>query len=120
MSEREKTQADFDLETFVDLFDTAITSDNPAVKQALKNLLLIATMVQSETPKEKHITGPLRQVIDDIQTLSRRLYNVETQRAHPQTPTPTSPVWVAPRTNTSTGYWAESIGPAISLKSDEC
>ena len=38
MSEmREKDQADFDLETFVDLFDTAMSSDNPAKsKKTLK------------------------------------------------------------------------------------
>ena len=41
MAFREKDQADFDLETFIDLFDTAMTSDNPAVKKALKNLILI-------------------------------------------------------------------------------
>lgn len=49
----------FDLETFVELFDTAITSDNPAVKKALKNLLLVASIVN-----------------DDKTTATRPLYNL--------------------------------------------
>lgn len=98
MSSRDKTQSDFDLETFVDLFDTAISSNNPAVKTALKNLLLIATMVQSELTPEQRIKGPLRQVIDDIQNLNRRLGRLEDNRIYPQTPT--NPTVVSPNTLT--------------------
>jgi hypothetical protein len=62
---RQKDQADFDLETFVDLFDTAISSDNPAVQRALKNLLMIAAIVNSEDADAGMRHGPLRRVLED-------------------------------------------------------
>jgi hypothetical protein len=101
MSSREKNQSDFDLETFVDLFDTAISSNNPAVQKALKNLLLITTMVQSELSPEERIKGPLRQIIDDIKNLNRRLGRLEDQNVYPQTPsTPfTNPNIIGPNIN---------------------
>ena len=98
MGSREKNQSDFDLETFVDLFDTALSSNNPAVQKALKNLLLITTMVQSELSPEQRINGPLRQVIDDIQNLNRRLGRLEDQNIYPQSPT--YPTVVSPNINT--------------------
>jgi hypothetical protein len=113
MSSREKNQSDFDLETFVGLFDAALTSDNPAVKKALKNLLLITTMVQSELSAEERMKGPLRQVIDDIRDLNRRLERVEDQKIYPQAPVyqpgqmplvgPSGPNWVSPNTYPNTG-----------------
>ena len=99
MGSREKNQSDFDLETFVDLFDTALSSNNPAVQKALKNLLLITTMVQSDLSPEERIKGPLRQVIDDIQNLNRRLGRLEDQKVYPQTPSITYPNIIGPNTN---------------------
>jgi hypothetical protein len=133
MSARDKNQSDFDLETFIDLFDTAMSSDNPAVQKALKNLLLIATMVQSELTPEQRVKGPLRQVIDDIQNLNRRLGRLEDQKIYPQSPTytptpmplvgPGGPVWVTP--NTGTPNWPPgtitcSSGSVDLLKSEDC
>jgi len=137
MTSREKNQSDFDLETFVDLFDTALCSDNPAVKKALKNLLLITTMIQSEVSAEERMKGPLRQVIDDIRNLNRRLNRLEDQNIYPQGPVytpPTTmplvgssgPVWTTP--NTGNPIWPPgsitcSTGTQIaadSLKSEEC
>ena len=77
MSNREKDQADFDLEQFVDLFDTAMSSDNPAVQRALKNLLLIATMVNAEDSEAGMRQGPLRKVIEDQKNIIRRLQELE-------------------------------------------
>ena len=88
---REKDQADFDLETFVDLFDTAMSSDNPAVQRALKNLLMIAAIVNAEDPEATMRQGPLRRVIDDQRNIIRRLERVEDTKIYPQTPTPFIP-----------------------------
>jgi hypothetical protein len=99
MPSREKNQSDFDLETFVDLFDTALSSNNPAVQKALKNLLLITTMVQSELSPEQRIKGPLRQVVDDIQNLNRRLGRLENEKIYPQTPSTPYPTIFGPNTN---------------------
>lgn len=74
---RERDSSDLDLETFVDLFDTALASDNPAVKRALKNLLMISALIDSNTRPEDRVQGPLRRLVDDLRNLSRRLDRVE-------------------------------------------
>lgn len=105
---REKDQADFDLERFVDLFDTAMSSDNPTVQRAFKNLLLVASIVNAEDPDAGMRQGPLRRVIEDQRNMLRRLVAVEDTQIYPQTPStpygPTSPAsvplgpYVAPNT----------------------
>jgi hypothetical protein len=88
---REKDQADFDLETFVDLFDTAISSDNPAVQRALKNLLMIAAIVNAEDKEAGMRQGPLKRVLEDQRNIIRRLDRIESDRIYPQQPTPYTP-----------------------------
>jgi hypothetical protein len=88
---REKDQADFDLETFVDLFDTAISSDNPAVQRALKNLLMIAAIVNAEDAEAGMRQGPLKRVLEDQRNIIRRLDRIEGDRIYPQQPTPVFP-----------------------------
>ena len=130
---REKDQADFDLEQFVDLFDTAMTSDNPAVKKAFKNLLLLAALVSSDD-KDEAVKGPLRRLIDDQRIILRRIERLESEKHYPNPmmPTPYNPgtpwniptpgtiptwpntglpggVWYGPgNTTTSTSYGASS------------
>lgn len=104
MGMREKDQADFDLETFVDLFDTAMSSDNPAVQRALKNLVLISAMVNAQQNPEGLRKGPLRRLVDDIQHLNKRIGQLESAGAYrssyPITPNPgttsTPNVWPQP------------------------
>lgn len=109
MSMREKDQSDFDLDTFVDLFDTAMTSKNPAVQKAFKNLLMISAIINSERENNGAglSRGPLRRLVDDIQNLNRRLSQIENQRIYPQGPVisplgpnniPVSPVITTPNT----------------------
>ena len=90
MSMREKDQADFDLEKFVDLFDTAMSSDNPAVQRALRNLLMIAAMVDAESPATQ--AGPLRRLVEDIKNLNSRLNNVEMIQRQPSSYPSSTPV----------------------------
>ena len=87
MAFREKDQADFDLETFVDLFDTAMTSDNPAVKKALKNLILISTLVDAKSDYgSRH--GPLRRLVEEVKHLNQRLTSLEMEKQYKSTYTP--------------------------------
>ena len=99
MEMREKDQADFDLETFVDLFDTAMSSDNPAVQRALKNLVLISAMVNAQQDPNGLRKGPLRRVIEDIQVLNKRIGQLESAGAYRSTYAPnTSPGTATPNT----------------------
>lgn len=108
MAHREKDQADFDLETFIDLFDTAISSDNPTVQRALKNLILISAIVNAQENPEGLRKGPLRRVIDDIQNLNKRISNLEGAGAFRSTYAPTT---ISPGTSTSPtpGQWNQTF-----------
>jgi hypothetical protein len=104
MSSREKNQSDVDVETLIDIFDTALSSDNPAVKKALKNLMLVAALVDSELPSGERLRGPLRQAFEDMRDLTRRMDRLESQRTTWQNPvvTPgysTGPVWTTSGTD---------------------
>jgi hypothetical protein len=107
---REMDQSDFDLETFVDLFDTAMTSDNPAVKKAFKNLLLVASIVHAREELDSK-QGPLRRLVDDIRNLNRKLSDLESEKNQSgryitPVPMPTTPGWPSPTTPT----WAPNTG----------
>jgi hypothetical protein len=71
---REKDQADFDLERFVDLFDEAMTSKDPRVVETLRNLLMIVALTRPETYEEhSRRSGPLRRLFEDMHDLNRRV-----------------------------------------------
>jgi hypothetical protein len=121
MTVRDKDSSDFDLETFVDLFDTALTSTNPAVKKAFKNLLMVTAIVHAKEDEFDSRQGPLRRLVDDIRNLNRRLSNLENQKIYPgggstPVPMPTYPIgpaWVTP--NTGNTPWPG--GPTITCSS---
>lgn len=101
MSLRDTTKDDLDLEALIDLFDTALTSNNPAMKKAIKNLLLVATLIDSEISPEQRVRGPLRQALDDMRNLSRRMDRIEqeqTQRGMWQVPLNPTPMPGTPYT----------------------
>ena len=76
MSHREKTQADFDLEAFIELFDEALTSDDPSVQKTLQHLMVIAALARNHSRRQETI-GPLRQLFDDQRNIIRRLDRLE-------------------------------------------
>ena len=73
---REKDSADFDLDRFINMFDEALTSEDPRVIDALRGLLMIVALTRPEarTAVER---GPLRRLVDDVTNLNRRLGAVE-------------------------------------------
>jgi len=79
MSSREKDQSDFDLERFIDMFDTAMTSEDPRVVETLRKLLMIVALTQPETGSVEHDRqrGPLRRMFDDMHNLNRRMHEME-------------------------------------------
>ena len=83
MAMREKDQADFDLERFIDMFDTAMTSDDPRIKNALRQLLMMVILTEPEDKNAgaglNHRSGPLRRLFEDVRSLSSRLHNLDDQ-----------------------------------------
>jgi hypothetical protein len=76
---REKDSSDFDLDRFINMFDEALTSQDPRVIDALRGLLMIVTLTRPEakTGIDNQHRGPLRRLVDDITNLNRRLGTVE-------------------------------------------
>ena len=74
---REKDQKDYDLEQLVKVIDSALTSDNVAVQNALRSLLMVATIVSAEHPDQVMKNGPLARVFEDYNNLARRLNSLE-------------------------------------------
>jgi hypothetical protein len=77
---REKDQADFDLERFVDMFDEALTSQDPRVMNALRSLMMMVTLTRPESRDSglhDRNHGPLRRLYEDVNHLNRRLHSLE-------------------------------------------
>lgn len=75
---REKLQADFDLERFIDMFDEALTSNDERVVNALRSLMMmvILTKPESSVMSDRDV-GPLRQLYDDLHHMNRRMHDME-------------------------------------------
>ena len=77
---REPDQADFDLERFIDMFDEALTSQDPRVMKTLRDLMMIVTLTRPENRDSglrDRNAGPLRRLYEDMNHLNRRLHDVE-------------------------------------------
>jgi hypothetical protein len=82
LADREKDQADFDLERFVDMFDEAMTSRDPRVIDALRGLMMIVTLTRPESRDSglhDRNAGPLRRLYEDMNHLHRRIERMEEQ-----------------------------------------
>ena len=76
----ELNQADFDLERFINMFDEALTSKDERVVNALRSLMMMVILTKSETRNDMigdRAEGPLRRMRQDLNNLSRRLYDLE-------------------------------------------
>jgi len=77
---REKDQADFDLERFIDMFDQAMVSKDPRVTDALRSLMMMVILTKPEVnavPAVDRERGPLRRMYDDLGNINRRLTRME-------------------------------------------
>jgi hypothetical protein len=74
---RENTEADFDLERFIDMFDEALTSTDERVVNALRSLMMMVILTKPETKNFNGDVGPLRQLYDDLHNINRRMHSME-------------------------------------------
>ena len=76
---REKDQADFDLERFIDMFDEALTSQDERVVNALRNLMMMVILTKSDSRNmyADRNYGPLRRMCEDLNHINRRLGTIE-------------------------------------------
>lgn len=83
---------EFDIKEFAKMFDAALASDNPAVKKALRNFMMVSALVhaQEEVENDERLAGPLETLIKQIEDLQHRISRVESEkytgRAYPVNP----------------------------------
>ena len=68
-----------DLEVLFDALDHALTSDNPAVKDALQQLMVIVALSTSRQ-KDKHVNGPLKRLLLMVQHMDGRISALEREK----------------------------------------
>jgi len=73
---RQKNQADYDLERAIELFDTALTSKDERVVNALRSLMMIVTLTAPESDETAE-HGPLRVMQLEIRELHDRVRKIE-------------------------------------------
>jgi len=72
---REKDSGDYDLERLTELFDEALTSNDPRVKNALRQLMMMVILTSEDhEDKDKGLygrRGPMRRMQEDLNDLRR-------------------------------------------------
>ena len=110
---------DFDLKEFAKMFDAALASDNPAVKKALRNFMMVSALVDAHEDSPDRIMGPLETLVKKVGDLERMVYELQNTRVtrdqyrdyykdwFVNTPT----IWkYSPNTSTSSGTTWKDVG----------
>ena len=71
---------DFDLKEFAQMFDAALASDNPAVKKALRNFMMVTALVHAEEDGDERIMGPLETLVKKVGDFERMVYELQNTR----------------------------------------
>lgn len=104
---------DFDVREFAKMFDAALASDNPSVKKALRNFMMIAAIVHAEEGEER-LMGPLETLIKKVCDLERIVYDLQRNKEYDRDYYKSlygNQTWVYnPNTSTSGTTWKDSIG----------
>jgi hypothetical protein len=102
---------DFDIREFAQMFDAALASDNPAVKKALRNFMMVAAIVHAEEQNgEERLMGPLETLVKKVGDLERMVYELQNNRTYKDQYRDykdyyyNNPTWVySPNTSTTSG-----------------
>jgi len=107
---------DDEFNQFITLLDAACASDDPKIKKALKKFMFLVRLNISDDEME---TGPFTKMMETIDSLQRRVSQLEnpnnfTQTDLDWTQTTSSPQWIYQPTYT-TGGTTTSSGTSITL-----
>ena len=98
---REKDQADFDLDRFIDMFDQAMVSRDPRVVDALRSLMMMVILTRPEVDATLAVDrqrGPLRRMYEDLGHMNSRIARIEEEIRQSQKRTSSS-AWSYSNTN---------------------
>ena len=108
---------DFDLKEFAKMFDAALASDNPGVKKALRNFMMVSALVHAQEDGDERIMGPLETLVKKVGDLERMVYELQNTRVTRDRYKDykdyyyNNPTWVySPNTSTTSGTteWKDS------------
>ena len=71
---------EFDLKEFAQMFDAALASDNPGVKKALRNFMMVTALVHAQEDGDERIMGPLETLGKKVGDLERMVYELQNNR----------------------------------------
>lgn len=100
----------FDIKEFAQMFDAALASDNPTVKKALRNFMMVAAIVHAqELNEDERLEGPFESLLKKVQNLESMMRELQNNRAYKDNYRDyykdyvgTNPTWVySPNTNIS-------------------
>lgn len=67
---------EFDITEFAKMFDAALASDNPSVKKALRNFMMVTAIVHAqEQDADEREMGPLETLVKKVTDLERMVYH---------------------------------------------
>lgn len=102
---------EFDIKEFAQMFDAALASDNPAVKKALRNFMMVAAIVHAqELNEDQRLAGPFETLLKEVGDLKRMIHELQNNRAYKdqyknyyKEYVSTNPTWVySPNTSITT------------------
>ena len=74
---------DFDLREFAKMFDAALASDNPSVKKALRNFMMVAAIVHAQDLNEdERLAGPFETLLKEVSDLKLMVYELRNTRTY--------------------------------------
>jgi len=88
---------EFNIEEFAKMFDAALASDNPAVKKALRNFMMVTALVhaQEEVNNDERLMGPLETLLKQINELQHRVTRIEYDKNSTRSyPSPYDNTWI--------------------------
>lgn len=112
---------DFDLKEFAKMFDAALASDNPSVKKALRNFMMVSALVHAQEDSDERIMGPFETLLKEVGDLKRMVHELQNTRTYKdqyrdyQDYYYKNPTWGTPyitsttSTTTSGTTWKDSI-----------
>jgi hypothetical protein len=66
-----------DLESLAEMLDTALTSQDPRVVSALRQLMIMVALTSPDVAADKNTLGPIRRLMSRVDDLHQRMERVE-------------------------------------------
>lgn len=74
---------DFDIKEFAKMFDAALASDNPTVRKALRNFMMVTAIVHAqELDTAERNMGPLETLVKKVSDLERMIHELQNNRTY--------------------------------------